>query len=56
MEGLDLQQLELLIYIFIGLVTLTLLGLFIYVVISVRRRGAQVAAPLYDSDPVPESR
>jgi hypothetical protein len=38
MEALSPQQLELLIYLFVGLTALTLVALFIYVAISMRRR------------------
>jgi len=46
MDQLDLQQLELLLYAFAGLIVLTLIGLAIYVIVSVRRRDREAAKAL----------
>lgn len=43
MQALDLQQLELVFYLLLGLITLTLGGLFIYVVIANRRERERLA-------------
>jgi len=50
MDKLDLQQLELLVYLFAGLIILVLIALVIYVVLSVRRRSAEASAALLDLD------
>jgi hypothetical protein len=42
MEALSPQQLELLIYLFVGLTLLTLAGLFIYVAVAMRRRQSRL--------------
>ena len=56
MAGLDLAQLERLLYLFVGVVFLILVGLIVYVVIS-RRRAEAAQAPLFAaptaSDPRP---
>lgn len=43
MESLDLQQLELIFYVLLGLILLTLAGLIVYVVIANRRERARLA-------------
>lgn len=50
MDTISLQQLEVLVYVFVGLAVLTLGGLVIYVIASVRRRDTEASAAFYDAD------
>lgn len=51
MANLEIQQLERLLYIFVGVVFLILIGLVVYTVIASRRKAAK-GAPLYGEDDV----
>ena len=50
MDRLDVQQLQLLLYAFVGLTALTLIGLVAYVVVSVRRRDREASQALAEME------
>jgi hypothetical protein len=50
MERLGIEQLEILLYSFLGLILLAVAVLIIYVIVASRRRDAEVAAAFQDAD------